>query len=62
MFLCTDKEEKRELLLNKGFKMLFSQNVGNKKIYAFELRPTLYATFNENDRDGIFLSNKMYMV
>ena len=62
MFICTYEEEKRDMLIERGFRFIFSQHVGDKKIYTFELKPTLYATFNENDRDGIFLSNKMYMV
>ena len=62
MFVCTYEEEKRDMLLKQGFRLLFNQYRGDKKVYVFELKPTLYSTFSEDDKNGLFLSNKMYMV
>lgn len=61
MFVCTYNEEKRDRLVEEGFKMLFKQNQGDKCLYVFEPKPTLYASFSEEDKKEIFISNKMYM-
>lgn len=61
MFICTFSEEKREELTNKGFKLVCKQNQGNGCLYTFELKPTLYALFSEDERKDVFLSNKIVM-
>lgn len=61
MFICTYKEEKREMLLKKGFKLICKQHQGDKCLYTFELKPTLYSLFTEEDEKEIFLSNKICM-
>lgn len=61
MFVCTYDENKRDRLVEKGFKLVCKQYQGEKCLYTFELKPTLYALFSEEDIKDTFLSNKICM-
>lgn len=61
MFICTSNKTKCEELQEKGFRLLFKQFHGKEFVYTFEFKPSFFALFNEENRQDIYVSNKMNM-
>lgn len=59
MFICTLSNDKKEELLNKGFRLVCEQNHGDECVYTFSFNPSFYAHF-DNDKD-VFISDRMTM-
>lgn len=61
MFICTYDKNKKEELLKKGFVLFARQNRGGRILYTFEFEPHLFTLFSEEEKENIFISNKMVM-
>lgn len=61
MFICTYDKNKKDELVKKGFRLFARQNKGGKLLYTFEFEPHLFTLFSEEEKEGVFITNKMIM-
>lgn len=61
MFIKTFENTIKDELIDNGFKFICEQDFGISKCYIFELKPSLYEIFNQDDMQSIFVSSEIFI-